>query len=631
MVKRPTAARHRKFTLVYAVAGIAAVPGVARAQDARTAPDTVVVTASRTGGPQPGSITVVTGADLERIEARSVLEALNGLAGVRAVSTGGTGGSFVSIRGGEPNFTSVSLDGIRVNNPTNSKGGAFDFALLGPDAVASVTVAREANSAIQGSDALAGLIDISIKAPSGNATNLTARLAGGTDLARLAGATMETGWGDGGVIASGSRFDSGDATPGMRSRRSQGLLKLQQTVGDVDLGALGLIARSEYAGFPEDSGGPLLAVNRATETGISDLRLIGIWAQVRDRGVRPEMSASYMEQRDQTATPAIAPGVLQGVPAITADNGFSSLDLVASVAADIATSTVALGGEVRRERGSSVGSINFGFPVPTNFALRRTTVSGFAEATLRPTDRLTLNLAGRYDDVAGGPSRWSGRAGLSWKPTAGSPTLFARIGQGFKLPSLYALGHPLIGNPALRPEQSRSFELGAEMPSGPLGRIRLAVYDNRFRDLIDFDPTIFKTVNRDSVGTRGVELEGEFGVGPQFRARYSVALLDIESTDPLRNRPKWQASTGVIWSPNHRLQASWSFRFNSAFTDSSVPTGFVRTDGHIEVDAGVSYRVLSKVTLAAALRNLAGSRHQEAVGFPNRGSSLRVSLLGAIF
>ena len=47
---------------------------------------------------------------------------------VRAFSTGGVGGgSFLSIRGGEPNFTMVLIDGIRLNNPTNSRGGALRF------------------------------------------------------------------------------------------------------------------------------------------------------------------------------------------------------------------------------------------------------------------------------------------------------------------------------------------------------------------------------------------------------------------------------------------------------------------------------------------------------------------------
>ena len=138
-----------------AAAGALVLPGIVHAQSGTAAaPDeTIVVTASRTG--EVAGVVVADRPAIEQRQPSSLLDVLEDLPGVRAFSTGGPGGgSFLSIRGGEPNFTIVLLDGVRLNDPTNSAGGAFDFALLDPMAVERIEVVRNAASAVHGSDAL---------------------------------------------------------------------------------------------------------------------------------------------------------------------------------------------------------------------------------------------------------------------------------------------------------------------------------------------------------------------------------------------------------------------------------------------------------------------------------------------
>ena len=78
--------------------------------------------------------------------------------------------------------------------------------------------------------------------------------------------------------------------------------------------------------------------------------------------------------------------------------------------------------------------------------------------------------------------------------------------EGYKLPSLFALGYPLIANPELEPERGRSMSVGLEHRSGER-RLRLARLQNRFENLIDFDVERFTNVNRARVRNRGIELE----------------------------------------------------------------------------------------------------------------------------
>ncbi len=593
---------------------------------AAPADDSIVVTASRTEA-APAGLSFVEAAEIERMQPASLIEALDEVAGVRAFSTGGAGGrSFLSIRGGEPNFTLVLLDGTRLNDPTNSRGGGFDFFMIDPALVERIEVARDPVSAVHGSDALAGAVNIRLRAPAAGEQRLTARAQAGSEGDAGLGAALEKGWRDGGLLAAGSWYDSGSLTAGSRLERRQGLAQLRHRFGGYEARLLGLYGRAARSAFPEDSGGPRLAVDRERERG--DAGLAAVRLALRRTGgarIRPNLSLSWSRQEDRSVTPAIAPGVLQGTPALSADSLFTRFEAIADLGVGRGPLVATAGLALLRETGRSEATIDLGFPVPAGFDFARTTRSAFAEASLRPGGGFGFNLAVRFDDVAGGGHRWTGRAAASWRPVSGGPTLFARAGEGYKLPSFYALAHPLIGNPALRPERSRNYEVGAELAGEAGDFVRVALFANRFRDLIDFDPATFATVNRDRVRAGGAELEGRWRPAASLSLAGALSWLDLDSPTPLRGRPRWQGSLRAAWQASAVLELNAAVRFNSAYFDSSIPTGPIRADGHGEADLGARWRVSKGFSLVAAVRNLTGERYEDAVGFPAPGRLVRVA------
>lgn len=594
---------------------------------AAPADGSIVITASRTDPAPAGALSVVEGDDIDRLQPASLLEALDEAAGVRAFSTGGAGGrSFLSIRGGEPNFTLVLLDGIRLNDPTNSRGGGFDFFMIDPAMVERIEVARDPVSAVHGSDALAGAVNLRLRAPKAGERRLTARAQAGSEGDSGLGAGFETGWRGGGLLGSGSWYDSGSLTAGSSLERRQAMAQLRHRLGGFEARLLGVYGEAERSAFPEDSGGPRLAVGRERERGSAGLAAAGLTLRREATAkVRPNLSLSWSRQDDRSVTPAIAPGVLQGTPALSADSRFDRLEAIADVGLGRGALVATAGAALLRESGRSEGTIDFGFPLPVGFDLVRTTRSAFAEASLRPGGGFGFNLAARYDDVAGGGQRWTRRAAASWQPAAGGPTLFARAGEGYKLPSFYALAHPLIGNPALRPERSRNVEAGVELARGPGDSVRLALFRNVFRDLIDFDPATFTTVNRDRVRTAGIEIEGRWRPAAGLSLAGALSWLDLESPTPLRGRPRWQGSIRAAWQAAAAVELNAAVRFNSDYHDSSIPTGPVRTAGHGEADLGARWRLSGRFTLTAALRNVTGERFEDAVGFPAPGRVVRVT------
>jgi vitamin B12 transporter len=124
----------------------------------------VVVTA--TVAPTPlgrttAPVTVISREQIAAQQATSVTELLRQVPGVHINQSGARGGvSSVYVRGSDPNFTVVLIDGIKVNDPTNSRGGSFDFSTLSTDNIARIEIVRGPLSAVYGSDALGGVINI---------------------------------------------------------------------------------------------------------------------------------------------------------------------------------------------------------------------------------------------------------------------------------------------------------------------------------------------------------------------------------------------------------------------------------------------------------------------------------------
>ena len=133
---------------------------LAGASEAASGPAIEDVLVTGTLAPQLALTSSVSVLDTEQILAlnkTTVADLLKTLPGLLVEKQGGPGGlTAVSIRGGESNFTLVLIDGVAVNDPTNFRGGGFDFANLNPNMVDRIEVVRGAQSAIYGSDALVG-------------------------------------------------------------------------------------------------------------------------------------------------------------------------------------------------------------------------------------------------------------------------------------------------------------------------------------------------------------------------------------------------------------------------------------------------------------------------------------------
>ncbi len=98
---------------------------------------------------------------------------------------------------------------------------------------------------------------------------------------------------------------------------------------------------------------------------------------------------------------------------------------------------------------------------PSEFHLDRDTLAAGGEV-LYDSNNLHASLGIRVDDSDGFSIETSPRFGITWVIPDTSTRLRGTWGEGYKLPSFFALADPNIGNPDLLPERSSAWDAGVE-------------------------------------------------------------------------------------------------------------------------------------------------------------------------
>ncbi|WP_158880966.1 TonB-dependent vitamin B12 receptor [Rhodanobacter sp. L36] len=123
--------------------------------------DPVIVTATRTAitaDEALSSVTVITRADIERLQPLSVQDLLTGLPGVSFANSGGIGQqTSLFMRGTNSSHTLVLVDGVRIGSVGN---GLAAFEQIPVEQIERIEIVRGPRSSLYGADAIGGVIQI---------------------------------------------------------------------------------------------------------------------------------------------------------------------------------------------------------------------------------------------------------------------------------------------------------------------------------------------------------------------------------------------------------------------------------------------------------------------------------------
>ncbi len=576
----------------------------------------VIVTGSRTPGATAPAQSHIDAAEIAARAPASTADLMRQAPGGDIVQPGGAGSvSELFLRGAESNFAVVLLDGVRLSDPTDSRGGGFDFSAIELSEIERIDIVRGAVSAVHGSDAMSGVVAITTRDPAEAQSRAFAEF--GADNHMRAGVGLAENLG-------GAHLDVFGAVSHREGRAgaSQDFAGAGARVSSRD-GVLNWRAGARYAersrqGFPEASGGPLFALSRELEhVDASDISLWWNGQRTIGAGSQAAVTLTYFGRDETTDTPAIAPGIFDGVPASFSEAQLQRGELTVSFSTEASSQVeLVVGGQVRAEDGKRSALINFGgMDLASEFDIERTTWGAFAEATWRPTDAFSAHAALRID-TDDAETRASGRLALAYSPRQGQ-TIIASWANGHKQPGFYALGDALVGNPDLKVETSETAELRLEQEVAPLqGTLSMSVFASSYEDLIDFDFATFSLVNRARVEITGVELAATGQLTPSLLARAHLSASDIDLPGgPLLRRTERRAGVVLEWRPD----SDWVAQINAQFVGprpvSSTPTGFVELDAYERLDISLSRNISAGARIYASADNVLSATYAEAAGF----------------
>jgi outer membrane cobalamin receptor len=382
------------------------------------------------------------------------------------------------------------------------------------------------------------------------------------------------------------------------------------------------VSGSDSNAFPDSSGGARLATRRTLQSMKGSEALVGLDQRVLTQGAFTlNLLASYLYRRDDTANPGVAPSPFNssGLPITTDQSSYRRGTLQAVARYGQGDWSSAGGVEVQREAGRSAGQlIFFGAHLPGAFDRQRDIVAAFAEGGYVHS-AWTISAGMRADQIEALGTHLTARSGVRYLIPATGLALRASAGTGFKAPSFYALGNPLVGNPKLRPERSASGEIGLVWNGDRGVEASATLFHARYMDLIDFDPgPPPQLVNRSAVISKGVSVAVALSISEHLRLNAQTQYVSTvdEAGTQLLNRPRWRATAGISWAAASRLSIDLQSSFVSECDDYSIPTGVRTLAPYHVVSVAGALAVSPSTTLRLAVDNALDQSYEEAVGFP---------------
>jgi vitamin B12 transporter len=576
-------------------------------------------------------VTVVTREQIEQRQATSLPDLLSTLPGISLARTGAEGGlATLFLDGGNSNYAKVLVDGA----PVNDSGGFIDFSNLTLDNIEKIEVVHGAESALYGSDAMTGVVQI-----------FTRRGATRTPELEMVG-------------------DGGSFSTGHGSATVSGLLGAFDYLAGFGYFATAGQGTNDYLLNRTYSG------NFGYKFSETDTLRVSVRNGTSDAGIPgptlflPPDPLQHNSQHDfsgnvlwnaQTGPHWVWRVSANETDLRTDDNdlpNFESISQFNRAGADAQGSYLFKGGAATA---GYTYEVENGFPGALfGQHARRNNQSGYVDARWQATKKLTVNAGARAEDNSSFGTKVVPRAGATFLLREGSgelggTRLHAFYGEGIVEPRLdqsFGTDPCFPGNPALLPEQSKTANGGIEQ-SLFHGRAEISAdyFYNQFHNIISFGfgaPTgtcPFGTgtfFNTDLANARGVNFSGE--IRPTLHVRmtghYSFDNTRVLSA-PNAFDPTEQSGNHLLRRPvnSGSLEANFSVRwvnvnvlgyFSGPRTDSDfLGLGLTRNPGYARMDFATTYRVRREVSLFVRGTNLLNKQYQDALGFPALGREIR--------
>jgi len=596
---------------------------------------------------------VFTSADFAARQFPFVQDLLRDVPGMSIVQTGRNGGlTNLYARGGDGDTTMVLLDGIPVTDP----GGSLDFVHLTSTGLDRLEVVRGPESALYGAEASSAVIQMFTQHG-----DVESQIPHGSFLYER-GSFSTDHWS--GTLAGGfaKRIDYAFTADQFRSTGEFANDAYRITTGTANIGyhfSDSTILRAVYREFDSYTGIPGQVFYGLTDTAAREtVRDSGLSVRLDDaRGKRFTQKVIFGYHRNSTrdvdnsdgnpytiaALTRTVPGAipytyLVGLvpPSTTVAPPGESLSTYTyyPYAYDSPTLTdrtnVQYQGTVTHKGGALVFGYEYerqaGDISPLNVS--RLDNGLFISDQYALTSRIYLTASARYQQSSTFGSEFAPRGAVTFRLPTDTFLRFS-ASRGIKEPSLlenFAQAGFYVGNPALKPETTQSYEAGLsrEWLSRRL-RTELSVFRNSFHNLIEYDSAVYPGTwrNVDQSWARGAEASANLritrylavrGAYTRLYTKITNSIAPSEIGEELLRRPRNSGSVSLELTPKR-----WTFvaggRFVGERQDEDFVFGINRNPGYQNVFVNASYQATKNLAPFVRIQNALDRQYQEALGY----------------
>ena len=593
---------------------------------------------------QGSSASIISGAEIRERNEPFGIDLLRYLPGV-AVNQSGAPGTVgtIFIRGGETNYSLISIDGV----PLNSFGGEINFVLphIPAESLERIEVIRGPQSAVYGPYANSGVVNF-VTRTAADAPSLDVLAEGGSHYERrfgIGGSGTLAGFG---IAAFVSRLDhdgpvanndytNQGASLGITRRWRTQALGLHATVDANEVGEPGAYGSDPLHNFA--------GIDRTSREKVNFSDYLAHYQADFSSRVREEIFGSFFLNNTGFTSPfgfsynkdlrgqGEARTVVSAAPWYTAAFGasFAREQVENTFITDSSFQTV----PVRRNEEGIYWENRFqaGARLFVNAGLR----ADFLHTLAIPADINSARPAFPADTIV----KVNPKISLAYAAASGT-RVHASFGTGIRPPSGFDLG--FTNNPHLKPERTTSFDAGIEQRLAA-NRISLdaTYFYNRYRDLIvSLGGSLarlssFQTDNLANSRAQGLELAAR--LRPMRRisveGTYTYLNSEILSLEGFANLAPnhFQVGQELARRPAHSgavvatfTEGRWTADVTGYFRGSvldvepnfGASAGFFNNPGYANVGVNLNYRAGRGLTLYGYLRNALNQEYEEAFGFP---------------
>lgn len=568
---------------------------------------------ARTGA----TVDVLTEAELRSEGTQLLSSVLARRAGISVTSSGGPGSATtMRVRGLDAKYIAVRIDGIDVTDPSGPQI-QYDFGKLTTADVSRVEIVYGTQSALFGSSAVAGVINITTNRAADPGTTAAVSVEGGsygtvggslnlstvTDRANLS-FTLSRFQTDGFSAASEA---NGNTEPDGYETTRLSFFGTYDATDDLRLGLNGFWQdySGDTDGFDFGTGlpadGPFLTEN---EDGTA--RGLRAFAEYSPGSVDHRVALSFYENDRAN------------------DIGFGTSDFLGKrtsveylgTTTILAGSTLSFGASFSEE--SFDTSDSFGGAASGDRRIGAVFAEG--QFALNPATDLSVSL--RYDDYSDFGDFLSGRLAVAYRPADGT-TLRAVLSNGFRAPSLYEINDPTYGNAALTPEESRTFELGVEQSFAGGASLQATAFWTDINDLIQFIFPAGYVQTAGTTETRGLSLSGTLPLGARAEifGNYTYTHATAPDGSQLVRVPRNDLNLGLSGDITDRLRGIATAQFVSGVEDISGPL-----DDYWVANATLTYDLSDTTETYLRIVNIFDRDYEVIEGYGTSGRAFYVGL-----